>query len=159
MEADTEITPKGQTELSACLHQTEEGLASDFGSGAAADRATGDLAPDVVFRAVGVQRDLGAVERPLDHPADGTTSPGLTAGSPEITARAAPRRLHAGPARGGDPRSDSQARSIGPQLSAPVCRALIAGSPRLADCCSLGRAVPGRRACHPCMVSPRGGEP
>lgn len=60
-----EIVSEGEPEFCACLGQAEEGvaaLAACVAAGAAADLALGDLAADVVFRAVGVKRDIGLVE-------------------------------------------------------------------------------------------------
>ena len=60
-----EIVPEGDAELCAGLAEAEEGIAAvatDVAAGAAADLALGDLAADVVLRAVGVQRDFGPIE-------------------------------------------------------------------------------------------------
>ena len=57
--------PEWYAELGAGLGEAEEGVSAvstGVASGAAADLAFGDLAADIVFRAVGVERDLGAVE-------------------------------------------------------------------------------------------------
>ena len=51
--------------MSQVLTSDEEGIAAvaaDVAAGAAADLALGDLAADVVFGAVGVERDLRAIE-------------------------------------------------------------------------------------------------
>src|SRR3954462_8667432 len=60
-----EIVPEGDAELLAGLGKAEEGIpavAAKIALGAAADLALGHLAADVVFGAVGVQRDLWMVE-------------------------------------------------------------------------------------------------
>ena len=57
--------PEGDAELGAGLADAEEGvaaIASGIASCACADLTLGDLAADVVLRAVGVQGDLGPVE-------------------------------------------------------------------------------------------------
>ena len=65
LEPCSEIIPEGDTQLAASLDQSEESIATiapGVASGAAADLALGHLAADVVFRAVGVQRNFGPVE-------------------------------------------------------------------------------------------------
>ena len=76
-EPAAEVVPKGDAQLGAGFCQAEEciaAVASDVAAGATADLALGDLAADVVLRAVGVQRDVqpplgpvsrSAPERPL----------------------------------------------------------------------------------------------
>ena len=64
-EPGAEIVPEAEAELAAGLEQAEEGVAAvaaGVAAGAGADLAPGDLGADVILRAVGVQRDLGAVE-------------------------------------------------------------------------------------------------
>jgi len=61
-----EVIPEGDAQLLAGLCQAEErvaAVASDVAAGATADFALGDLAADVVLRAIGVQRHL----RPVEH--------------------------------------------------------------------------------------------
>ena len=63
-EAVAEVIPECDAELATCLGEAKEGVAAvaaSVAAGATADMAFGDLAADVVFRAVGVQRNLGAV--------------------------------------------------------------------------------------------------
>ncbi len=65
LEAVAEVVPERAVELVAGLHQAEEGVAAvtaGLGSGSAGDVAPGDLATDVVFGIVGVQRHVGSVE-------------------------------------------------------------------------------------------------
>src|SRR5881227_1785233 len=65
-EPAAKIIPEADVQLGACLDQPEESIAavaSKVASRAAADFAFGDLAADVVLRAVGMQRDFRAVER------------------------------------------------------------------------------------------------
>src|SRR5471030_2653032 len=60
-----EIIPKCDALLCTGLVEAEEGVsavASEVAAGASTDLALGDLAADVVFGAVGVQRNLGPVE-------------------------------------------------------------------------------------------------
>src|SRR5690625_3175275 len=64
-EAIAEITPEGDAELVACLHQREEGVPTvpaELGACAGTDLAPGNLAADVVFGAIGMERDLGALQ-------------------------------------------------------------------------------------------------
>ena len=64
-ETVAEIVPEGDAELRAGLCETQEciaAIASGVAAGATADLAPGDLAADIVLGAVGVQRDLWAVE-------------------------------------------------------------------------------------------------
>src|ERR1700733_15949017 len=59
------VIPESDSELPAGLGQPEKGVtavAANLAMRSAADFALGHLASDVVFRAVGVQRDLRAVE-------------------------------------------------------------------------------------------------
>ena len=61
-QASTEIIPETHTQLVACFHQREEAvaaIAAQVGAGAAGDFSPCRLAADIVFRAVGVQRDTG----------------------------------------------------------------------------------------------------
>ena len=65
-EAVAEIIPETDSLLGAGFHEAEEGIAAiaaQIGAGAGGDFAPRHLAADVVFRAVGVQRDL----RPFQH--------------------------------------------------------------------------------------------
>src|SRR3954453_1380928 len=65
-EPAAKIIPEANVQLGACLGQPEESIAAVASKGASratADLAFGALAADVVLRAVGVQRDLRAVER------------------------------------------------------------------------------------------------
>jgi len=65
-ESAAQIIPDRDAEFVASLDQAEEGIAAvapDVAACPGADLAPGDMAPDVVLRAVGVQRDL----RPLQH--------------------------------------------------------------------------------------------
>src|SRR5690349_11824140 len=53
--------------LGTGLGQTEEGIATvapDVAAGSGADLAAGDLAANIVFGAVGMQRDLRAIQHP-----------------------------------------------------------------------------------------------
>ena len=62
-EAVAEIAEEGDVELAAGLHQAEQdvtGLASGLTDGSAGDLALGDEGADVVFGAIGGERDLGA---------------------------------------------------------------------------------------------------
>ena len=64
-EPGAKIVPEGDAELPAGLGEPEEGVAAvaaDVAVGSAADVALGHLAADVVFRAVGVQRDFRVIE-------------------------------------------------------------------------------------------------
>ena len=64
-EPGAEEVPEGDAELPAGFGEPEKGVAAvaaDVAVGSAADLSLGYLAADVVFRAVGVQRDLGVVE-------------------------------------------------------------------------------------------------
>src|SRR5271157_3968007 len=64
-EPGAEILPEGDAELAACLAEAEEcvsAIAAGVAAGAAADGTLGHLAADVVFRAVGVQRNVRMVE-------------------------------------------------------------------------------------------------
>ena len=57
-----EVIPEGDAELCAGLGEAEEGVAAvaaGVASGAGADLAPDDLAANVVFRSVGVERDVG----------------------------------------------------------------------------------------------------
>jgi hypothetical protein len=56
------IIPEGDAELPAGLGEPEECVAADVGVGPAADVALGHLATDVVFRAIGVQRNVRVIE-------------------------------------------------------------------------------------------------
>ena len=59
------VVPECDFELGAGLSEAEEGIAAippDVAAGTGADLAAGDVAADVVFRSVGVQRDFGSVE-------------------------------------------------------------------------------------------------
>ncbi len=61
-----QIIPERDAMLGAGLGEAEEGIAAiapGVAAGSGADLAAGDLAADVVFGAVGMQRDL----RPLQH--------------------------------------------------------------------------------------------
>ena len=67
IEPGAEVVPEGDAELGAGLEQAEESvaaIAADVASGAAADFSLGDLAANIVFRAVGVgvHGNLGPVE-------------------------------------------------------------------------------------------------
>jgi len=65
-ESRAEIVPECDAELGAGLVEAEEGIATvatDIAAGAAADLALGHLAADVVFRSIGMEGDLGAIER------------------------------------------------------------------------------------------------
>ena len=60
-EPGAKIIPKADAELAAGLGEAEESVAAvatSVAAGAAADVTLGNLAADVVFRAIGVQRDL-----------------------------------------------------------------------------------------------------
>ena len=60
-----EIVPERDTEFVACLDQRQEcvaAIAADIAAGATTDLAFGDLAPNVVFGTVGVERYPRAVE-------------------------------------------------------------------------------------------------
>src|SRR5215831_20043003 len=60
-----QIVPECDFELGACFGEAEEGVAAvaaEIAARAAAEFAPGDVAADVVFRSVGVQRDFGSVE-------------------------------------------------------------------------------------------------
>lgn len=64
-EAIAEELEERDVQFLAGFHTCEQGIAgltAGFGPGAAGDLAFGDMAADVVFRAVGVQRDFRAVE-------------------------------------------------------------------------------------------------
>ncbi len=64
-EPGAEVVPERDAELGAGLGEAEEGIAAvaaGIAARAAADLAFGHLAADVVFRAVGVERDLRAIE-------------------------------------------------------------------------------------------------
>ena len=61
-ESAAEVVPESDAQLGAGLGQAKEGIAAiatDIAAGAATDLALGDLAADVVLRAIGVQRDSG----------------------------------------------------------------------------------------------------
>jgi hypothetical protein len=63
--ACSEIVPEIDRELGAGLGEREEGvatIAAVIAAGAAADFTSSDVGADVVFRAVGVQRDFGTIE-------------------------------------------------------------------------------------------------
>ena len=60
-----EIVPEGNAELRTGFGEPEKGIvaiAPGVAAGSAADLSPGDLAADVIFRSVGVQRDLRAIE-------------------------------------------------------------------------------------------------
>ena len=64
-ESVAEIDEEGDAELHAGLHQAEQDIArvaAGFADGPAGDLALGDEGADVVFGAVGVERDLGTVK-------------------------------------------------------------------------------------------------
>ena len=64
-EAMAEEIPESDAELGAGLHQAEQavaGVAAEIGAGAAAELAPSDVGADVVFRAVGVQGNVGAFQ-------------------------------------------------------------------------------------------------
>src|SRR5271157_5931115 len=64
-EPGAEVVPEGDAELTASLAEAEEcvpAVAAGVAAGAAADGTLGHLAADVVFRAVGVQRNVRMVE-------------------------------------------------------------------------------------------------
>jgi hypothetical protein len=64
-ESGAKIIPKGNAELPACLSEPEKrvaAVATDVAVGSAADVAFGHLAADVIFRAVGVQRNFRVIE-------------------------------------------------------------------------------------------------
>ena len=64
-ETVAKIVPERNAEFVASFCQAEEGIAAfapGVAASAAADLAPGDLAADIVLGAVGVQRDLWAVE-------------------------------------------------------------------------------------------------
>src|SRR6202034_2287712 len=63
----TEIVPERHAQFGAGFAEAEEGItaiSSQIAACSGADLPTGDLATDIVFGAVGVQRDL----RPFQHP-------------------------------------------------------------------------------------------
>src|SRR5262249_36538052 len=65
-----EVVPERDAELCAGLGETEEGVAAvsaSIGAGATTDLALDDVAADVVLGAVGVERDVRAVEHPQQH--------------------------------------------------------------------------------------------
>ena len=65
-EAAAEIVPERNTQFTTGLGEPEEGIttvASDIAAGATADLSLGDLAPDIAFGIVGMQRDVGMIER------------------------------------------------------------------------------------------------
>ena len=64
-EPRAEVIPEADAELGAGLGEREEGVAgvaTRIAAGAARDFAPGDVATDVVFRAIGVRRDFRAFE-------------------------------------------------------------------------------------------------
>ena len=64
-EPGAKIIPEGDAELPASLGEPEEcvaAVATDVAVGSAADVALGHLAADVVFRAIGVQRNFRVIE-------------------------------------------------------------------------------------------------
>ena len=64
-ETCAEIVPEGESELCAGLEEAQEGvaaIAARIASCAAADFALGDLATNIVFRSVGVERNFGPFE-------------------------------------------------------------------------------------------------
>ena len=64
-EPGAKVVPEGDAKFPAGLCKSEEGVAAvaaDIALGSAADLALGNLAADVVLRAVGVQRDLRVIE-------------------------------------------------------------------------------------------------
>jgi hypothetical protein len=66
VEPCAKIIPKGDAEFGTGLGDAEEGVAADapvVTACAAADLALGDMEPDVVFRAVGVEWDFWAMSR------------------------------------------------------------------------------------------------
>ncbi len=65
VQVGTEVAEERDLELAAGLHEAEHDVAcgaSCRAHGAAGDRAFGHAGPDVVLRAVGVQRDLGMLQ-------------------------------------------------------------------------------------------------
>jgi hypothetical protein len=63
IEPCAEVVPVTDAELGAGLGEGEEGIAriaTAIAAGPARDFAPGDVATDVVFRAIGVQRDLSS---------------------------------------------------------------------------------------------------
>ena len=61
-----EIIPEDDSQFFASFGEAKESIAAiatDIAAGAAADLAFGDVSPNIVFRAVGVERDFG----PLKH--------------------------------------------------------------------------------------------
>jgi hypothetical protein len=65
-ETCAEIVPEGESKLCAGLEEAQEGvaaIAAGIASCAAADFAPGDLATNIVFRSVGVERDFGPLAR------------------------------------------------------------------------------------------------
>ncbi len=65
VEPGAEIVPERDPQLGAGFGETEESIAAvaaGIAAGAAADLASDDLAADVVFGAIGVERDLRAFE-------------------------------------------------------------------------------------------------
>ena len=68
-EPGAQVVPERHSKLLAGFHQTQErvpAVASGVAAGSAAHPAPGHLDADVVLRAVGVQRDLRAVEHPQE---------------------------------------------------------------------------------------------
>ena len=64
-EAIAEVGPEGDGVLLASLLQRQEGITASSAiltAGAAADLAEGHRVPDILLRAVGVERHLGALE-------------------------------------------------------------------------------------------------
>lgn len=60
-----EVVPESDAELGAGFYQTEESITAvspEIAAGATADLSFGDLAADVVLRAIGVQRDLWPIK-------------------------------------------------------------------------------------------------
>jgi len=65
IETAAQIVPESDAVLGAGFGEAEEGIAAiaaDVAACSCADFALGHLASDVVFRAVGVERDVGPVE-------------------------------------------------------------------------------------------------
>ena len=65
LESVAEVVPEGNSELFASLHEAEEcvsGRLSGLRPCATGDFPSGDAGSDVIFRSVGVKRQLWAVE-------------------------------------------------------------------------------------------------
>ena len=68
-ESVAEICEEGDAALHAGLHEAEQdvaGIPACVADSSAGDLALGDIGADVVFGAVGIERDLGAVEHPQE---------------------------------------------------------------------------------------------